>query len=211
MTDIHIRPLAQSDVRACVDLHTRAFHDFFLTDLGPAFLREFYSAFVDSEDGVALVATDGDEQIRGVVVGTVRPAGFFGRLVRRRWYAFAWASAALVLRQPRTIPRLVRALRYRGEVPVATTGALLSSICVDPRTRGVGRALTDKFVEAVRARGLTSAYLTTDADANERVNDFYRRAGWQLAGVFTTPEDRTMNCYTWHAQRPTDAAVEEGG
>lgn len=209
MNDVRIRPLERRDVRACADLHRRAFPGFFLTALGPSFLREFYAAFVDDADAIALVTVGDGDQIRGVVVGTMRPDGFFGRLVRRRWHAFARASVGMVLRSPLAIPRLVRALRYRGEVPVATSGALLSSISTDPGEGGGGRLLIEAFVEAVRARGVTAAYLTTDADDNDRVNEFYRRAGWQLAGDFITQEGRRMNCYTWHDGHPTGESVEE--
>jgi hypothetical protein len=41
-----------------------------------------------------------------------------------------------------------------------------------------------------------SAYLTTDADANDRVNSFYQRAGWSLQGSWTTQQGRRMNCYS---------------
>lgn len=207
MSDVRVRPLGSRDVRACADLHLRAFPGFFLSELGARFLREFYSAFVNDRDAIALVA-EVDGEVRGVVVGTTRPDGFFTRLLRRRWYAFAWASMATTLRNPRAVPRVARSVRYRGAVPVDASGALLSSICVDPGVPGSGGLLIQQFVEAVRDSGFTSAYLTTDADNNDRVNEFYRRSGWQLKGTYATPEGRRMHCYTW---QDVHQGAEEGG
>ena len=212
MTEFRVRPLQEGDVPACAMVHRRAFPRFFLAELGPAFLREFYGAFVHDPDAIALVGVDPDGEVRGAVVGTVSPERFFKRLLRRRWHAFAAASLSLVLRRPGTIPRLLRAVTYRGDTAPGRSGALLSSICVAPESggAGLGRMLLAGFHGALRARGVHSAYLTTDADGNRRANDFYVRAGWRLAGRRTTPQGRVMKVYVWRDEQEDTGAEEPG-
>jgi GNAT superfamily N-acetyltransferase len=182
-----------------------AFPDFFLSRLGQRFLREFYAGFVADPDAVTAVALDRDDVVRGVVVGSLRPTGFFARLLKRRWWAFVLASLALILRHPTHLPRLLAAVRYRGDVPLDVDGALLSSICVAPDSQGtgLGRRLLRAFEHSVDKHGL-AAYLVTDRDGNEAANSFYRSNGWRLAGTYDTPQGRAMNCYV------RDAAAGEG-
>lgn len=209
-----LRPLRSIDIPAAAALHRRAFPSFFLSSLGPAFLREFYRGFL-TDGAVTVVALDETGRLVGVVVGHVNPIGFYRRLLMRRWYAFALASSALVLRRPSTATRLLRALTYRGQVgDVQPPGALLSSICVDPACQGTGtgRLILEAWVAQLRAQGGQSAYLTTDAGANEAVNNFYVRSGWRLLTTYETRDHRPMNCYVWRAatETSTDDIPKEG-
>ncbi|MFG2057324.1 GNAT family N-acetyltransferase [Micromonospora sp. NPDC048930] len=202
--------LRPDDVRSAAALHLRAFERFFLSTLGEPFLREFYAGFVRDPDAVTAVARDPDGRLVGTVVGTVAPELFFRRLLRQRGPRLALASVPAVLRRPAVALRVLRGVAYRGGVPVETRGALLSSICVDPEAEhgGHGRRLIDAWWREVRRRGVTSAYLTTDADGNDRVNDFYRRAGWTLRGSWATREGRRMNCYGISAAPPVPVVGE---
>ncbi|MEI6197671.1 MAG: hypothetical protein WCS42_25435, partial [Verrucomicrobiota bacterium] len=110
-----ITTLESKAVDSVVELHLRAFPDFFLSFLGPRFLREFYFAFLTDPVGMAFVACGRDGQVLGAVVGPLNPRGFFGRLLRRRWWAFCVASMSALLRRPSCLPRLLRAVFYRGE------------------------------------------------------------------------------------------------
>lgn len=173
-----------------------AFPKFFLTLLGPRFLSELYGSFLDDADAVAFVALDPDRhEVLGVVVGSVHPGGHFGRLLRRRWLQFFLSSLSALARRPAIAPRLLRALRYRGESTEGPERPLLSSIAVSPAAqgRGAGRALVLAWLAEVRRRGGRSACLTTDADGNDEVNDFYRGLGWTLEAQYLTPEGRRMN------------------
>jgi GNAT superfamily N-acetyltransferase len=194
--ELRFEPLSRAHVDACASLHVAAFPGFFLSRLGPRFLREFYTGFLGDPDAITAVALDDTGQVRGVVVGTLRPSGFFSRLLKRRWWAFALASLALALRHPTQLPRLLGALTYRGGVPLPVSGALLSSICVDPGAQGtgVGRGLIQAFLDVVKEAGL-AAYLVTDRHDNDATNEFYVRNGWRLAGSYETPQGRVMNCY----------------
>lgn len=193
---MEFRPVRRGDAASLARLHAAAFPDFFLSTLGEGFLTEFYSGFPDDDTAVTVLAHQGG-RVQGCVVGTVEPAGFFKRLLKRRFLGFAVQSAKASLRNPAAIPRLVRGLVYRGDSPPEAPGALLSSICVSPDARGtgVGKTLTRRWMEQVAQRGVELAYLTTDAEDNEAVNSFYLGLGWVLRQSFTTEHGRRMNLY----------------
>ncbi len=189
--------LRRSDVAELARIHERGFPAFFLTTLGQPFLREFYRGHVDDPTAVAVVARLAEGPRRGqpvgVVVGTTKPAGFYARLLRHRGLAFALAGARGALRHPTAVPRLVRALFYRGDAPDPSY-ALLSSIVVEPAHggSGVGAHLQQLWCEQAAAAGARRAYLHTDADENVAVRAFYRRCGWEETQVSVTPEGRRL-------------------
>jgi colanic acid biosynthesis glycosyl transferase WcaI len=181
-----------------VDVHVKAFPSFFLTFLGPGFLKEFYRSFIQDPAGIGFVAMDSNTYtVLGAIVGPFVPDGYFKRLLKKRWYAFCLASIAAVLKKPAIVKRLFRAVFYRGEAPSGPPRALLSSIAVSPQAQGqgVGQALVKRWVQEVERRGGTGCFLTTDAENNESVNRFYQRLGWKIESAHTTPEGRKMNRY----------------
>ena len=181
-----------------VDIHMRAFPNFFLTFLGPRFLREFYGSFLKDPMGIGFVAEAPEtSDVLGVIVGPLVAQGYFKRLLKKRWWAFCLAGINSVLRRPATVKRLFRALFYRGEPPRGAQRSLLSSVAVSPRVqgRGVGRALVERWVEEVKRRGYAGCYLTTDANDNDKINNFYQKLGWKIESTYTTPEGRLMNRY----------------
>lgn len=198
MTTRTLGSLTPEDVRPLARLHRAAFPGYFLSTLGEAFLVEFYRAFLTDDTAVTFVARSTNGAVEGAVVGTTESAGFFGRLVRSRWPHFVLASLKTVVTNPTATPRLLRAVRYRGNVPTDGRGALLSSICVHPSVQGagVGRQLVEAWTREVLSRGVSRAYLTTDADDNDAVNRFYEVQGWVVAERYTTREGRSMNLYT---------------
>lgn len=184
-----------------VDVHIRSFPGFFLTFLGPRFLKEFYSSFTYDETGVGFVAIDDNTgEIVGAIVGPVEPTGYFKRLLVRRFWVFAWASFSSVIRKPTVIKRLFRAVFYRGEAPSGPKRALLSSIAVLPECQkmGIGKALVERWVEEIRNRGIVGCFLTTDAVDNDSVNTFYQKLGWTIESIYETPEGRKMNRYIYN-------------
>lgn len=194
---LQLEALRARDVLAAARLHRAAFPGFFLSRLGEPFLAQFYRGFLNDPTAITVAATDQTGALRGVAVGTSEPAGFFARLLRRRWPGFVAASARAVLRDPAATSRLLRAVGYRGDTPPRISGALLSSICVDPQSRGqgVGGLLLEGWSREAAARGAATAFLTTDAVGNDAVNDFYRRHGWTVDAHFETHEGRPMLRY----------------
>lgn len=194
--EIAIRPMRPADREDVVRVHLEAFPGFFLTFLGTHFLGEFYEAALGDPTGVALVAS-ADERLHGFVVGTMEPAGFYGRLLRTRWHRFALASLRAVIRRPAIVPRLARALLLPSQSAHLDRSALLMSLAVDPTSQGhgIGRRLVAEFVEEARAHGCERVLLSTDRDGNDTVNAFYRRLGFELNREYQTPEGRAMNEY----------------
>lgn len=190
------RPLRGTDVHQAARLHLRAFPDFFLSQLGERFLIEFYRGFLDDHSALTVLAETPGGRVAGVCVGTNEPNGFYSRLLRRRLLPLALASAQASFRNPRAIPRLLGGARYRGDADGSPDGALLASICVDPDAPvgGIGRELIGRWCRLAASR-TGSAYLTTDARDNDRVNRFYVQAGWQVTATFTTPQGRPMHRY----------------
>lgn len=181
------------DVAAVTVIHLAAFPRFFLSFLGPRFLRELYRAIVADEESIAFVAADG-ERVIGFVAGT-GTGGFYRRAARRRWLRFGVASLGAFLRRPSIAPRLLRALY--APPGTSSDGALLMSLAVDPSVQrsGAGTLLTRAFVAGARRRGASAVVLTTDAAGNDAVNAFYLAQGFILAAGYVTPEGRAMNEY----------------
>ncbi len=194
-----IRRIKSSDIKTIVLIHIKAFPGFFLTFLGPRFLQEFYMSFIIDSTGRGFVATDYSGRVYGVLVGTFTPSGYFKRLLMRRGWAFCVASVTALLRRPVLLPRLLRALFYRGNPPSGNARALLSSIAVDPELQGngVGQALMEVWLQEVKQQGIQGCYLSTDADNNQAVNKFYLKQGWRLDTAYNTPEGRRMNLYVY--------------
>src|SRR5258708_439615 len=148
---IEVRPMAREDIARVVVIHRTAFPDFFLSFLGPRFLRVFYG-FVAVE-GIALVAL-ADGQVAGFVAGVLEPRLFYRRLMRRRFARLALAITPVVVRHPSMLARVARRARQRtGAGEDVPNGVELMSLAVDPEQehRGIGRALVAAFVTRVAA------------------------------------------------------------
>jgi ribosomal protein S18 acetylase RimI-like enzyme len=191
-----IRDMRSDDIPAVVAIHLESFSGFFLSFLGPRFLALLYEGVMDHPQGLVLVS-ESDSGIEGFVAGVTDQSGFYKRLIKKRVHRFAWASFGAVVRRPHVAPRLVRALGQSRRSEQSAAKASLMSVAVRPGIsgKGTGQQLVSAFSAALAARGVREYCLTTDRDANDRVNEFYRRLGFRLAGSFVTPEGRAMNEY----------------
>ena len=205
---LRILPLETGYLDEAVTIHLAGFPDFFLSFLGRDFLIEFYSAFLDDPVGIGFVACDPSGSVLGVIVGCQDPSGFFGRLVRRRWWAFCMASLSAIVKRPSCFPRLFRAFFYRGSFPAGPPRSLLSSIVVAPHAQsgGVGKMLIQAWLKELQLRGSTGAYLITDANENEAVISFYLKNSWEFESSHYTKEGRLMQTYVLNF--PTQALEE---
>jgi ribosomal protein S18 acetylase RimI-like enzyme len=183
-------------IEAVVRLHKAAFLGFFLTSLGPRFLRLLYRSFLDEENGICILA-ENEEGLLGFAAGTTEPDSFFRSLLRRRGVSFALAAIPGLVRNPVFVARkCLAALAYRGEKPVTmSNAALLSSLAVAPYAsrRGIGRLLLDAFCKEAAQKGVDAVFLSTDASGNDAVNSFYKKCGFHLVDTFERPGNRRMN------------------
>ena len=192
-----VREMRVGDVPEVVRVHLASFPGFFLSFLGPRFLRLLYGEILRQPDHVALVGLNAAGKVTGFVAGVEKQTGFYARLARRRWWAFGWAAVGAALRRPSVLPRLCRAFTYSRRAGEAACEALLLSVAVLPEAQGtgLGQALVHEFLGQMARRHVGQVSLTTDQDNNERVNRFYRRLGFQLARTYVTHEGRKMNEY----------------
>ena len=191
-----VSAMTPPDLGDVVAVRLRSFPAFFLSQLGPRFLLCLYRELLRDPSGIALVCRQG-HRVRGFVAGTAEPRGFYNRLLVGKWFRFALASVAPVLRNPMIVPRLLNAFRKTKEEPDDKGCGLLMSIAVDPEAQagGTGVALVQEFLNECKRRGLSSVHLTTDHYENDRVNRFYSKLGFTVSRVFTTPQGRVMNDY----------------
>lgn len=203
------RAARQADVPNIVAIHQQAFPGFFLTTLGPRFLTRFYAAMTGSPDALCLVI-EREYGIEGFIVGPLHPAGYFRRLLLRQGPGFLRDALPAMLRNPGAVVRRVfRAVRYRGEAPVAWPGAaLVSSVAVAPGAVGSGAAgaLVERFCAEAAARGTTHVYLTTDVVDNPAANRFYQKHGFVVESVIVRPDGRAMNRYLRPLAAPNPSA-----
>lgn len=193
-----IEQAALCDIVDIVNLHIEAFPGFFLTSLGRNFLGELYRGFLSHPSGICLVVRQSGI-LAGFVAGTSQPDIFFRNLRRRRGAFFLAKAIPAVLVNPVPVVRkLIYAMRYRGEAPIAaSSGALLSSVGVRESVKGTG--ISGELIRAFEAeamrRGAPSVYLTTDACGNERVTAFYRKHGYAVLDRFKQSGTREMFRY----------------
>lgn len=190
-----IRPMTSRDVPRVVEVHQAAFRNFFLTFLGPRLLRLLYGEAVSLGE-IALVA-EVDGEVVGLVMGSVQPGGFYGKLLRRRLVAFGVAAAPAILRHPSVAVRVGKALLKPRTAAKPAGTATLMSLAVLPvgQGHGAGRELVAGFLAEATRRGALVVNLATDRDNNEGANRFYLGAGFRLAGESVTAEGRALNEY----------------
>jgi len=195
MTEIVI-PMKLEHIKSVVDVHLQSFRGFFLSFLGREFLSELYRGIVTDPSGIAFVVV-AYERVIGFVAGTDHPAGFYKRLLGKRWWRFGLASLPAIIKTPQVFFRLIRALSMPTQVTAENDRGTLMSIAVLPgkQNKGTGHLLTKTFLEEAKERGLRQVDLTTDKLNNDSVNAFYIREGFYLTRSFETPEGREMNEY----------------
>jgi ribosomal protein S18 acetylase RimI-like enzyme len=192
-----IKEMEEGQISSVVAVHLESFQGFFLSFLGPAFLRELYSSMLEDKDGICLVALDHDKVV-GFVAGTTRSSGVYSRLLRQRLIRFCAAAVPAVLKRPSILPRLFRGITDpHGEPASDLNRGTLMSIAVLPaeQGKGIGQKLVGAFLEKVSLEGIGQVDLTTDKENNEDANLFYRQLGFRMERTFTTREGRVMNQY----------------
>ena len=195
-----VRTAELCDLGAIAQIHVEAFEDFFLTRLGPTFLREYYRTVLEYQAGIMLVASTTDTETQGFAAGFANPLAFY-RFLRSRRLRLAIAALPGLLRRPslfaRTVGSARRVARGNRHVPSASE-VELSSIAAAPsaQRKGLGTTLTRAFISRSRVMGARRVSLTTDADGNDPVNRFYLSLGFQISQTFQSQRRRRMHCYS---------------
>ncbi len=221
--DLRIAAAAVNDLPALVALHRAAFPGFFLTLLGAGFLSHYYACARQAPGGIVSIVFADDVPV-GFVCGSSQPAALMRALVRRAPH-IAMTLLLEGMRRPRLFAPLIGRIVARvldvwsgaAQRPDsaaslrASADAELTSIAVHPNAegRGLGRRLVAAFADSAAAHGATHVYLTTDADDNTRVQQFYESIGFAHVGLLRRGGDRSMIAYrtrivsTWPAVAQT--------
>lgn len=191
-----IRDATEEDLPEIVAVHQKAFDGFFLTKLGPAFLRQLYGAFAFRNGGVLRVLCSEDGRIVGFAGGAIEPGSFFHGLKKEKGLAFFIRALPGLIKNPILVfKKLWYAVFYKGETPSTLShAALLSSICVTPEMAGMslGKKLLVDFEEVVQYKCAGSLFLTTDKYGNDNVVAFYLKSGYKVQSEFFQADGRNM-------------------
>ena len=208
---VNVRSLAASDVGEVALLHCRVLDMEFLSRFGPNFMSAYYLAWIAAPDEIALVATDGDGDLLGVLLGATDPANHVRGMVRQSGIRIALRLLMSALARPRLAKDLIvtRGRRYARGVSRLLIARVfprkasasqgggnkvgeITHVLVRPEDqgRGIGRALLDVAVRQARSAGVDELVLVTPPDLPAR--DFYERLGWQLEGTMTSRSDESF-------------------
>lgn len=194
MEDFHIIEGKTHHVDQIVRVHLLAFPGFFLSQLGPFFLRTYYRSIVKSNDAISLVLTDLSGEVIGFCVGCKQSRGFNSRLLKNNFLDYIISVIVILALKPAGIIRLYKNLNKKSS---ATDDGLYSevlSIAVNPEfnSRGFGNSLLSTFEKIALERGCTEISLTTDYYENKRVIEFYLRSGYSVMATFDSYPNRKM-------------------
>lgn len=186
-------------LNAIVDMHIATFSGFFLTFMGPGFLKCLYHAFLTHDSSELLIAENEEGKLLGFVAFSNDLSALYRYLLKRSLIPLGWYSLLALLRRPSIFFRLLRGLSQPQQSERTERFAELSSIGVSPQHKKLG--IGSKLIEEVKGRidfsSITYLKLETDADNNADVNAFYLRNGFTLHHFYTTPEGRKMNEYRY--------------
>jgi len=215
VTDPVIRVASVGEIGAIAAVHRAAFRSFFLTQLGPAFLRAYYETVLEYPGGILLAAVQ-DESIIGFSAGFIDPPGFYS-LLRKKRLRMGLAALPWLITHPADLARAISNYKLTLEESRETDSEIsqaaeLSSIAVGPSSQGTGagKQLLAAFVDAARESGAARVTLTTDAAGNDATNRFYVRAGFTLARVIRRPYGRILNEYEFDLGSVGSEAVASG-
>jgi ribosomal protein S18 acetylase RimI-like enzyme len=197
MDDLRYERLAMGHLEQVAALHKACFGSYYLTRLGPSFLRAMYGWYVDSPDAIAHVALDAQGGVVGFVAGTTAAEDYHRSLFRRRGGALLGALVGRLVSSPvetvrlawerkDLLPQALSSMPDRGStVPFQSASgrevaaASLVSIGVDPSQRrsGIGRRLTELFMQEAGQRGCQVVTLSVRED-NPGARSFYESMDW---------------------------------
>lgn len=189
-----IHPVRKNEIDALVVIHTSAFPDFFLTQLGTRFLRLYYSSVLSHPEGILLGYYE-ETRLTGFCAATINSNGFNKRLIKFHFFAFVIETFMLLLTNIKALKRLYLNLSKtdstntdKGEY------AELLSIGVDRghQGKGIGKQLLMALEEEVKQRGGRKLSLTTDCHNNKQAVGFYRSMGYRVFYDFMAYPDREM-------------------
>ncbi len=185
------------EVEQIVAVHLSSFPSFFLTSLGKGFLKYLYKGFMLHPDSGILVAKE-ESRVVGFLAYSTELSKFYAFILRRYFFPFTWYGFLGVIRSPKSVLRIIRALTYPSAKKTDEKYIEISSIAVDlnVQAKGIGSELIKHLYEMFKDSEFQVIRLETDAENNEAANTFYQKNGFEIEQVSTSPEGRRMNHYS---------------
>lgn len=198
---MRVRPLLPDEAVHSARLHREVLGMEFLARFGTRFLAAYHRAWIRSPAGLALAATDEDDRVAGVMLGTLTPAVHYRWMLLHAGPALVLRLVGGALREPALARDLVvtRAARYvrgvwryltapppRPADPEGPRSGEVTHLMVSPQAQGggVGRALLAETESRAVALGVARLVLVTPPDLDAR--RFYEHLGWEVAGEVTS-------------------------
>lgn len=189
-----LRKATKHDINRIVEIHCDAFKGFFLTSLGPAFLKFYYGHFIKHPETITMVAEE-DNVIYGFSAATSRCKGFNSRLIKSNLISFGLFYIVLLFTSPKSLLRLVKNLTKKSdEIEDDEDYAELYSIGVakTAQGKGVGKLLLRSTESEMKVSGIKRLSLTTDYNNNDSTLAFYQAMGYNALYTFVAYPNRKM-------------------
>lgn len=188
------RKAIYEDSRIMAELHAAAFKGFFLTSLGPGFLKAYYGACIKDSESVVICAINDYNCIIGFASGSLNSHGYHKKIFMKNIAVFFKELLFFFFTNPVSILRLIKNLNKDGNKVQRLNCAELLSIAVSPQFfgRGIGSELLQLFENEIKLAGKDEIILTTDYRDNSNVLLFYQRNGYEIESDFFTYPNRHM-------------------
>ena len=184
---VTILPMTEDMLPRVCELHLLATAGALGARLGRRYVHAFMAWFLRTTDAIALVATNGDGDVVGYVIGApigytatlnrqLAPVGL-GAMLARPWLLANRQLWATLFARARYVFRPSAATDTTG---LPTPAMSLVGIAVDPRAprRGVGLALMTHFEQYARELNMASMRLSV-YPSNIAARKLYERCGWR--------------------------------
>ena len=187
-------------VKEISKIHVLTFKGFFLTFLGEEFLSYLYRGFIEHDASGILGAFSDEGELIGFLAYSSDISSFYRYLLKKYIIRFIYYSLLAVLRKPKILFRLIRALTYPEASSRKVAYMELASIGVLPsqNNRNVGTSLIDELKKIAATRHVAYIKLETDRLNNSNVNAFYLKNGFVCHHSYITHEGRSMNEYRFN-------------
>jgi ribosomal protein S18 acetylase RimI-like enzyme len=191
---LQLRQLVNNNVNEMVNIHSKAFEGFFLTSLGPNFLKTYYRSCIKNELTISVGVFDENNKLCGFAIGASNSSGYHKRILLSNFYRFANSLINVAVFRPRILIRLLLNLNKSNKKEEQKNKSELFSIAVLPNFKGIGLGykLLSHFESIVKDLGVNTILLTTDSENNQDVLNFYAKNGYSIYYDFITYPNRKM-------------------
>lgn len=175
-----------------VQIHLDAFPSFFLTSLGPKFLRLMYQCHMEHSASDILVAIE-NNKIIGFLAYSEDMSDLYSYMLKKHGITFAWYSIIPFLKNPIILPRLLRAFLKPKEAKQLDKYIYLASAGVTPKIQSKGTYSSILNTILQKYKDSDFQYIIGDTDVgNGPINHIYHKFGFNIHKQYETPEGRPM-------------------